>query len=83
MGTSFAGLKAFVLESIERMRLRGTDLDAAKVLLLFMVCKKTLDLLKEERSVQVREGLIKDSDLCELCNVESLASVVAHVVERN
>ncbi|WJK10713.1 N-6 DNA methylase [Pseudomonas fluorescens] len=83
MGTSFAGLKAFVLESIERMRLRGTDLDAAKVLLLFMVCKKTLDLLKEERSVQAREGLIKDSDLDELCNVESLASVVAHVVERN
>ena len=78
MGISFAGLKAFVLESIERMRLSGTDLDAVKVLLLFMVCKKALD---EERSIQAREGLVKDSDIDELSNVESLASVVARIVE--
>lgn len=80
MGISFAGLKAFVLESIERMRLSGTDLDAVKVLLLFMVCKKALD---EERSIQAREGLIKDSDNDELSDVESLASVIARIVESN
>ncbi|KTC36688.1 hypothetical protein AO269_21810 [Pseudomonas putida] len=80
MGISFAGLKAFVLESIERMRLIGTDLDAVKVLLLFMVCKKALD---EERIIQAREGSVKDADNDELSDVESLASVIARIVESN
>lgn len=80
MGISFAGLKAFVLESIERMRLSGMDLNAVKVLLLLMVCKKAFD---EARSIQAREGLIKDPDNDELSDVESLVSVVARIVESN